>query len=443
MANKALSQAFAFQRRDSRTMSGLLDNHSITSGVEMVERSSKYNERSSKYDKESNYSRTLKLPITTNGNYSASDDHGSVSSAPLSFPNAMKHIILDYWNILLVFVPAGVMAGMGGWEPGITFWLNFLALVPLAKLLGMATEELAVHLGENVGGLLNATFGNAVEMILTIELILNNEFSVVKQTLIGSILSNLLLVLGCAFFLGGLIFKEQSFNAQGANVNTSLLILAMFGVLVPTAIALGEEKEKFELEDSLVVSRLVALVLFTIYGLFLIFQLKTHQDLFSSEGDDDEEEAMLSVSFATVVLGLTTVQVAINSQMLVDAIEPMVTSWHFPKGFIGIILLPIVGNACEHATAISMAIKNKVDLSIGIAIGSSTQIAICVIPFSVLAGLFLNKGMNLIFAPVEALIIFLSVVMVANVTVGGKSNWLSGVILLACYVVISIVFWYV
>jgi len=366
----------------------------------------------------------------------------------LTWQGTTKLIFFDWWNLLLVFLPIGIISYLLSWDSGLVFWFNFFALIPLAKLLGFATEELAVHTGEAIGGLLNASFGNAVEMILTIELIQSDQFAVVKQTLIGSILSNLLLVLGWAFAAGGIIFREQKFNAQGANVNTSLLFLSLFGLVVPTAIY--SVKPEFKLdptnENDVNVSRIIAFILLGVYCLFIGFQLKTHQYMFSTEteGNEDEEddEALLSFNVALILLLGSTALVAINSQCLVAVIKPMTQEWGIPEGFVGIILLPIVGNACEHATAVVMAMKDKVDLSIGIAVGSSTQIALCVVPFAVLMGLALGKPMNLIFGVVETVIVILSVLIVANIVSQGRSVWLSGAMLLACYAIVGAVFWY-
>jgi len=343
-------------------------------------------------------------------------------------------------NLLLIFVPLGIIAGQQEWSAASRFWLNFAAIVPLAGVLGAATESLAVHTGEMIGGLLNATFGNAVEMIVTINAIRSGLVDVVQGSLLGSILSNLLLVLGMAFFAAGIYTKECPFNATGANANTSCLVLAAISMALPT---IFNHVPHTTQEDVLMVSRISSIVIAVIYLLFLVFQLGTHAYLFTGGEEEEEEGADLNICNSVVLLCACTICVAVNSEILVDAIEGVTEEYGIPKAFIGVILLPIVGNAAEHTTAVTSAIKGKMDLSLGVAVGSSTQIALFVVPFSVLIGWAYGQPMTLDFRIFDAAVLVLSVFIASSVLSDGSSNWLEGAMLVGTYMLIAIIAWYI
>lgn len=348
-------------------------------------------------------------------------------------------ILCTWMNLLLVFVPLGIWSHLHDWSCGARFSLNFLAIVPLASVLGAATEALAAHTGQMIGGLLNATFGNAVEMIVTVNAIRSGLVSVVQGSLLGSILSNMLLVLGMAFFCAGMVTKESRFSAAGASANMTCLTLGSIVLALPT---IFNSMDGVHNEDVLIVSRISSGIIAIVYVLFLIFQLGTHAHLFSS-GEEEEEEPTISACSSVILLMSATVCVAINSEFLVDSIEGVSEDYGLPEAFIGVILLPIVGNAAEHATAVTVAAKGKMDLAIGVAIGSSTQIALLVVPFSVMVGWAADVPMSLDFRLFDTSVMVLSVIITASAVQDGQSNWLEGAILIAIYVLIAIICWYI
>jgi len=322
------------------------------------------------------------------------------------------------------------------WPQEYVFALNFLAIVPQAWLLGKATEELSVHAGQVVGGLLSATFGNIVEMILCVTGLMQNEVVVVRCTLIGSILSNLLLVTGCAFLFGGLYHKVQKFSPLGASVNASLMTLSCLCLGLPTMYAtILSSATSSELQ----ISRSVSILLAFMYIQYLFFQLKTHAALFPK--DEDEESGLTVVSAACVLL-FCTVACTVNTQQLVHSISGVVEKCNLSKEFIGIILLPIIGNAAEHYTAVSVAMKNKMDLALSCAVGSSCQMALFVTPFAVITAWIMGLEMTLNFHAFEVTVLILSILVVTSILQDGCSNWLEGSMLLSAYVVIAIIYFF-
>eukprot|EP00127_Corallochytrium_limacisporum_P005413 Clim_evm25s204 gene=Clim_evmTU25s204 len=348
----------------------------------------------------------------------------------------------NYVNLLLIFAPLGILSGALNWGPGLTFSLNFLAIIPEAWLLGKATEELACRTGQIVGGLLNATFGNAVEIIVSFAALLRGPklVRVVQGSLLGSILSNLLLVMGMSFLFGGIYFPRQTFNARGAVTFSSLLTLSSVGLILPTAFSqtvAGQDEEK-KLEG---VSHFTALVLMLMYGLYLFFQLHTHSEMFEDE-EEEEDEAILSLWFTIFLLAAVTALVAVNSEYLVGSIEAVQQNYGLSEMFIGIILLPIVGNAAEHVTAVTVAVKDKMDLSIGVAVGSSIQIALLVVPLTVVMGWIIDVPMTLNFELFETTIMLVSVLIVTSTLNDGESNWLEGAMLVSVYSIIGVACWF-
>ena len=359
---------------------------------------------------------------------------------------AMSTITRDYVNVLLVFVPLGIIAGVLDWDAGAVFALNFLAIIPLASLLGFATEELAATMGQALGGLMNATFGNAVELIVSIIAIKDGQVRVVQASMLGSILSNILLVLGCCFFIGGLRYREQSFNTTVASTMSSLLTIASASLIIPAALSatLGGDRSEAS-SQVLFLSHYTSIILLAVYVMYLYFQLKTHADLFeeSQEGpsttdieqlqggteaeeEEDGEEHLLSPMAATVVLVIVTLLVAVCADYLVGSIDSIVQKTGMSKTFIGLVLIPIVGNAAEHVTAVMVAWKNKMDLAIGVAVGSSLQIALFVTPFLVILGWIVNVPMTLDFHTFETAAFFISGLVVTFLIQDGKSNYLEG-----------------
>ncbi|MCJ1393236.1 hypothetical protein MMC18_006108 [Xylographa bjoerkii] len=355
----------------------------------------------------------------------------------------------NYVNVLLVFVPLGIVAGAMGWNPTAVFLLNFFAIMPLASLLSFATEELSVKLGQTLGGLLNATFGNAVELIVSIVALRDGQIRIVQSSMLGSILSNMLLVLGCCFLAGGSRHPEQHFNSLVASTMSSLMAVASASLIIPATLynVMAANGDNVDKEDNiLILSHGTAIIMLILYVLYLFFQLKTHSYIFDEEdqgdGEEEPEEAqILSPWAAGVALVVVTVLVAVCAEYLVDSIDAIVQTAHISKTFIGLILLPIVGNAAEHVTAVVVSLKNKMDLAIGVAIGSSLQIALGVTPFLVILGWIIGQPMTLHFETFETVVFFLSVLVVNYLIQDGKSNYLEGAMLVGTYVIIALAFY--
>ena len=328
------------------------------------------------------------------------------------------------------------------------FVFSMIAIAPLAFLMGKATEEIALRTGEAVGGLLNATFGNAVEMIIAgMALyaasqnpdVVETMVTVTQASLIGSILGNLLLVLGLAMLYGGIKHSEQSFSNQSGQMNGALLVLAVVALIVPSAFHYNGGTSDAVMK----LSYATALVLLFIYGCSLLFQLKTHVNEFSSGGHGGgHEDPEMSIKDAWILLILATVLVGWMAHILVHSLETTVEKWHLPELFIGVILVPFFGNAAEHFTAVLVAGKDKMDLSIAIAIGSSVQIALCVAPIMVLWGWVLGVPLPLEFGLLETVAAFGSVLITISILADGKTNWLEGVMSLACFAILGMAFFF-
>jgi len=386
-----------------------------------------------------------------------------------------------------------------------------LSIAPFAERLGYVTEQLAIHTNDTIGGLLNATFGNATELIISLSALKNGLYRVIQLSLLGSILSNLLLVMGTAFFCGGLKFKTQTYGTISGQINSTLLMIASLSLILPAVLTQTSEENDY---DELTLSRVSSVILVSLYICYLYFQLNTHRDAYEveseeikaharrphstdleaelstsssgvtvgliangshsdgrsqstntrtisigtgplgpvrhsltpggmplggngAEGDDDDEEEddILGFNFSIVWLAVITIFISFLSTFLVESIEA--TAEHVSGFFLSAIVLPIVGNAAEHASAIVFAMKNKLDLALGVAVGSSTQIAVFVLPFIVLCGWIADKPMSLNFHQFETATLLLSVITVTFAIKNGKSNWLVGATLIAAYVVIA------
>ncbi|KAI8637801.1 calcium/proton exchanger [Parasitella parasitica] len=411
-------------------------------------------------------------PETSNSNADIAENNCSIHNMPPkkfmepTIRHGLMSIVRSSWlNVLLVFVPLG-WASHFVWNSTTTFILNFVAIVPLAKLLGFATEDIALRTGEVIGGLLNATFGNSIELIISIIALTQNLVIVVQASMLGSILSNLLIVLGMSFFAGGLRYKEQIFNITSAQTSASLLFISVVSLLLPAAFygsTVNAETAAKERSDILNISRATAIILLVIYFAYMVFQRQVSQiKLFNNNPnaiDEDqrvanetsvgllqEKEAEESPSMpwwmAIVLLLIITALVAVCAEFLVSAIEQVVEQWHISETFVGLILLPIVGNAAEHITAITVAYKNKMDLALGVAVGSSIQVALLVTPIMVIVGWGINVDMSLYFNVYETAVLFAAVILVNYLIVDGKSNWLEGFMLSALYILIAISFYY-
>ena len=344
---------------------------------------------------------------------------------------------------LLLFIP--IAAGLEWWAPErhlLLFAAAGLAILPLAGWMGRATEQLASRLGEGVGGLLNATFGNAAELIISIAALRAGLHEVVKASLAGSIIGNALLVLGAAMLAGGLRHPEQHFNAPAARSQATMLTLAAVALVLPAAYhaALGSGAPAL---GSL--SIWISLVLLGVYSLYLVFSLVTHAQLFAGTAVEDEaHDEPWSTRRAAAVLAGATVLIAWMSEVLVGAIEPSADTLGLGDAFVGVFVVAILGNAAEHATAIGAAMRNRMDLSVAIAIGSSVQVALFVAPVLVLLSLAMGPSpMDLAIDGGLVLTVLLAVLVTGQVVGDGRSDWLKGVQLLAVYLILGLAFFFV
>ncbi|MBE9221688.1 calcium/proton exchanger [Cyanobacterium stanieri LEGE 03274] len=348
------------------------------------------------------------------------------------------------FGTLLIFIPISIAGHYLHWSETLIFVTAALAIIPLAAFMGEATEEIAVVVGPNLGGLLNATFGNATELILAFIALKSGLVAVVKATLTGSIIGNLLLVMGFSMLLGGLRFKEQNFQPTTARLNASVMNLAVIAILLPTAVQYTSTGiESITLQK---LSVAVAVVLVLVYLLTLLFSMKTHSYLYDvgiAENEEEGQEAYQPNLWLWVgVLFIVTVGVAIESELLVESLEMATEDLGLPTLFTGVIFLPIIGNAAEHATAVTVAMKDKMDLSVSVALGSSLQIALFVAPVLVIAGWFMGQPMDLNFNPFELVAVMVAVLIANSISSDGNSNWLEGALLLATYAVVALAFFY-
>ena len=344
-------------------------------------------------------------------------------------------------NWLLIFVPVAI--GVHFFAPAshsLVFLLSCLAIIPLAGWLGHATEELSKRTGEGVGGLLNATFGNAAELIIALAALREGLYPVVKASLTGSIIGNVLLVFGASVLAGGFKYKSQRFNATGAQAQSTLLTLAAIALVMPAGFHAVAGPGGFNREDNL--SLAIALVLLAAYSAHLVFSLVTHRQLFAGEAQP-EHQPEWTMRKALLVLAGSTALIAWISEILVGSVEATAESLGMTRIFLGVIVVAIVGNAAEHSTAVMMALKNKMEISLGIAIGSSLQIALFVAPLLVIASHFIGpRPMDLVFSPAEVLAVFVAVLITGQIAADGESNWLEGAQLLAVYLILVMVFFF-
>jgi len=374
--------------------------------------------------------------------------------------------------LLLAFVPLAFLSEHLEWSDATIFGIACLAILPLAGMLGDATEQVALHTNDTLGGLLNATFGNATEVIVCYFALKADLLDVVKVSLLGSILSNTLLVLGGAILAGGIVQKTSTFNQTVAAANTTLLQISILALVVPALMKSAGQLPEGGIVD-LELSRSISIALLVLYVFYVYFQLVTHKDgppsafkapqewasktlkpsvAFPRSGnggdsvavveEEEEEEVIFSMGGGLFWLLLATVAIAFLSELLTGSIQGAAAGIGLTQPFVGFVILPIIGNAAEHSTAITMAAKGKMDLAFGVALGSSTQIALFVIPLMVLVSWAMGKSLDLFFGNFETAVMFMSSLIVSHVVGDGESNWLEGVMLLFAYAIICFAFFF-
>lgn len=338
-------------------------------------------------------------------------------------------------KFMLIFIPISFIGKFMNFSPSIMFVLAALSIIPLAGLMGEGTEEISFYTGPKIGGFLNATFGNATELIISFFAMKEGLFEVVKSSISGSIIGNILLVLGASMLAGGVKHKIQKFNKQVIDVTSSMLLFSVIGLCVPAFFTHTVSTELLNTKYE-GLSIVVAIIMFTLYILSLVFSFFTHKHLYAVEYEDEGEKAKWSLKKAITILVISTILIAIESEFLVGGVEDITSKIGLSEFFVGIILIPIIGNAAEHSTAISMSLKNKMDVALEIALGSSLQIILFVAPILIFLSLFFTP-MSIIFNPFE-LVALISTVLIANkVASDGESNWLEGAQLMAVYFIIA------
>ena len=337
-------------------------------------------------------------------------------------------------KFMLIFIPISIVGKFMNFSPSIMFILAALSIIPLAGLMGEGTEEISFYSGPKIGGFLNATFGNATELIISFFALKEGLFEVVKSSISGAIIGNILLVLGASMFAGGLKHKVQKFNINVVETTSSMLLFAVIGLCIPAVFT-------HTLNQSLLNTRyegltlVVAIIMFILYLCSLFFSFFTHKDLYSVTYEE-EGKAKWSLKKSIIVLVVATILIAIESEFLVSGVEDITSKLGLSEFFVGIILIPIIGNAAEHTTAITMALKDKMDVALEIALGSSLQVILFVAPILIFLSLLFTP-MSIIFNQFELVALIVSVLIANKVAGDGQSNWLEGAQLMAVYLIIA------
>lgn len=371
-----------------------------------------------------------------------------------------KHWVM---YILLLFIPAALISELTHSDHYVTFVFACIALVPLAKMIGDSTEHLGLHFGATAGALLNVTFGNAPELIIATSAMNAGLFTLVKASITGSILGNILLILGLSLIAGGFKYKEQTFNKENTGMQTSMLFIAIIGLIIPTILSatslnsttdVGSNGQKIQ-----VLSESVAFILLAVYIAGIIFTFVTHKHLFTQNNEvveleiqgrnpkgsstKNQQSTMWSKKKCFIILFFSILGVVITSEILVGTVSIAAKEFGFGEVFIGAIIVGIIGNAAEHGSALILATKNKLDLSIGIASGSGTQVALFVAPILVIIGMISHHPFTLVFTTFELISLLLAVIILNWIAHDGKSNWFEGVMLTCVFIIIAIGFYFV
>jgi len=392
---------------------------------------------------------------STQRGQSNSNTPSDEASAPAGIVAALRGLPKQPFYWLLLAVPAAIGCELFHAGPLWIFLVSGLAVIPLAGLMGRATENLAETLGAGIGGLLNATFGNAAELIIAMLILWRGPemYPLVKATIAGSIIGNVLLVLGLAFLFGGMWHRKQTFNRTAASMGATLLALASIGLIMPTVyyylFRAGAHLTADELRNVEFLSEEIAAILAAVYVLSLVFSLWTHQHLFGGAETDlpttgEHRQPEWRRGTSLIILLLATVGVAWMAHLLVGSVEHAGRALGMSQVFIGVIVVAVVGNAAEHSTAVLVALKNKMDLSVNIAVGSSIQVALFVAPVLVFSSMLMGHAhpLDLHFTPLELIAIVLAVGVLALVCQDGETHWMEGAMLVAVYVILALAFYH-
>ncbi|GAO18810.1 uncharacterized protein UV8b_05922 [Ustilaginoidea virens] len=348
----------------------------------------------------------------------------------------------SYFNVLLPCVPLGLLAGRWGWPPAVAFTLNFLAMLPLASILTFGTEQLAAIVGSVAGGLINATFGNAVEMIVGISALREDDIAIVQSSMIGSILSSILLILGLCFLLSGLGKHSVDINMDVAGVLTSLMIISCVSLIMPSALHLaspqpGDPGDRPS-PQVLLLSRVTSVILLALYLVYLYFQSVTHADLFRE--DEDPPQVRLHGVSSSAVLVLATAGVSCCSDALVESVDGFVEALRVSRSFVGLVVVPVVGNAACLVGTAQWSRAGRVSLAVSVIVGATLQISLFVTPLLTVVGWAMGKPMSLQFDVFETIVLTMSTLVVNCVVRDGSTNYFEGLLLLGTYVIVAIAF---
>lgn len=348
---------------------------------------------------------------------------------------------MKFLKFLLIFIPISFIAKFMNASGSVMFLLSCASIIPLAGLLGEGTEEISFYSGPKIGGFINGTFGNATELIISFFALKEGLFEVVKSSIAGAVIGNVLLVIGASMLAGGFKYRSQKFNVKVVEVTSSMLLFAVIGLCIPALFTHSVPQDLLNTRYE-GLSIFVAVVMFIIYALSLYFSFGTHKHIYTDDEKSSSENAKWSLKKAIAILVTATVFIAIESEFLVNGIEDITASLGWSEFFVGIILIPIIGNAAEHSTAVLMALKDKMDVALEIALGSSLQIILFVAPILIFISLFFTP-MSIIFNQFELIALTAAVLIANKVSHDGESNWLEGVQLLAVYLIIAAAFFIV
>jgi len=366
----------------------------------------------------------------------------NIYSPPILQAIAQKLRIGKTFYLLLIFIPISYYFALFTTDKTITFITSILAIIPLARIMGYSTTQIALQTNPTISGLISATFGNSIELIIAIIALQNGLIRVVQASMIGSIIGNILLLVGLSVFFGGLRYKHQTFNNQTVAVSSTMLIIVVAGLAIPSVYSFANSGTK---SDIAIISTAVAVVMAVIYIAGLIFSLKTHRDLFdaSDEIRDTQERPTMTKKLAALILLITIIVVAIESEFLVQSINVAAISLGITPTFIGIIIIAIITNIAENATAVNFALRNKLDVSIEIGLSSAIQIALFVVPVLMLVSQLFGFGFTLEFTLFELVALVLGVLIINYLSADGRCNWLEGAQLISVYAIIVIAFFFI